>query len=190
LSGHVRIMSGVRPSFVMTTVVTSPAPSGARPSGGERRPPGLGPRSHRRRAVVGGIAIALLAVGCLLVTSDVRGRAEIRTAHVSLVSTGRQLGHLRSELAAIRRRLTAARSGRQAVIRSFDAAQSALSATQANLSTAEEGIHNQGLDLGALNTCVSDVEQALNQFAVGQTSGGVASLRASSTACPALGGAG
>ena len=46
------------------------------------------------------------------------------------------------------------------------------------------------VDLGMLDTCLSSVEQALNQLAVGQTAGGLASLRASSGSCTALDGAG
>jgi hypothetical protein len=184
------MVDGICPSIAMTTVVTSPPSSGTRPPERERRLPGFGPLGRRRRAAIGGVAVGLLAVASLLVTNDLRGRAEIRSDSASLMSTNRQLGHLRGQLAVIERRLATVRSGRQMATRSFDAVQSTLSATQATLSRDQAGIHSEGLDLGALDTCVSDVEQALNQFAVGQTSGGVLSLRASSTACSALEGAG
>jgi chromosome segregation ATPase len=127
-----------------------------------------------------------VAVACLLVTSDLEARAQIPTAAASLQSIDRHLSGLRTELGRAQRRLAGARTRGQAVTRSFDSAQSALSATQATLSGDERGIHSQGVDLGALDTCLSDVEQALNQFAVGQTTGGLVSLRASSTACSVL----
>jgi hypothetical protein len=50
----------------------------------------------------------------------------------------------------------------------------------------DAGIYLQGIDLGQLDSCLSGVQQALNQLAVGQKAGGLASLRASSSSCAAL----
>jgi hypothetical protein len=84
--------------------------------------------------------------------------------------------------------LAAARTWHAGVTSSFDAASSTLSATQSALSEAQANVHSQGVDVGKLDACVSAVEQALNQIAVGQTAGGLATLRASSLSCAALAG--
>jgi septal ring factor EnvC (AmiA/AmiB activator) len=172
----------------MTTAVTSPAGRGARASDTGRGL--LGFRSRRRRRATTAVAAALaLVAGCLLVASDLHARTEIRTTDVSLASADRQLSGLRSELARVRQRLAGARARDAVVTRSFDAAQSTLSATQKTLAHDEAGIHAEGVDVGVLDSCLSGVEQALNQIAVGQTAGGLASLRASSLSCSALNGA-
>jgi septal ring factor EnvC (AmiA/AmiB activator) len=169
----------------MTTAVTSPAGSGARASGPGRSL--LRFPSRRWRVTIAASAAALaLATGCLLVVSDVRARTEIRTTDVSLATVDHQLNGVRSELARARRRLAAAESRAAPVTRSFDAAQSTLAATQKSLSAAVAGVHSQGVDLGALNRCLSGVEQALNQISVGQTSAGLATLRTTSSFCAAL----
>ncbi len=174
----------------MTTAVTSPAGSGARVSKADRRLPGAGFRSRRwRRAVAAAAAVTALVSGCLLVTSDIKARAEIRTTDLSLATVAPRLNAIRAALGRDERRLAAAEARRAAVTRSFDAAQSTLSATQAGLARAQAGIRSQGVDLGVLDTCLSGVEEALNQIAVGQTSGGLASLRASSSSCSTLNGA-
>lgn len=177
--------AGVLPNVDMTTAVTSPAGSGARASGPGRSL--LRFPSRRWRVATGAAVLALaLATGCLLVVSDVQGRTEIRTTDVSLATVDHQLKGVQSELAGVRHRLAAADSGAATVTRSFDAAQSQLATTQKSLSAAEAGLHSQGVNLAALNNCLSGVEQALNEISVGQTSGGLATLRAASSACSAL----
>ncbi len=136
--------------------------------------------------MTGSVVVIALASGCLLAVTDLHARAEIRSADVSLTSAVHQLSGVRTELARAEKRLAGVWSARQALTRSFDTAQSTLSATQATLSKDEAGTHAQGVDLGELDTCLGAVEQALNQLAVGQTAGGLASLRASSSSCSAL----
>jgi septal ring factor EnvC (AmiA/AmiB activator) len=175
----------VLPNVAMTTAVTSPAGSGARASG-----PGRGLLrfpSRRWRVATGAAVLAVaLATGCLLVVSDVQARTEIRTTEVSLATVDQRLSGVQSELARARRRLAAADSGAATVTGSFDAAQSTLATTRKSLSAAEAGIHSQGVDLGVLNSCLSGVEEALNQISVGQTSAGLATLRAAASSCAAL----
>ena len=170
----------------MTTVVTSPAGSGARPAETERRLPRLPSRGRRRVLTAAGLVVIVLATGTLEVTTDLQARAQIRTADISLTSAVHQLGVVRGTLTRTEQRLGRARTGRQAVTRSFDRAQSTLAAAQAALSRDEAGIHTQGVDLGELDTCLGTVEQALNQLAVGQRASGLASLRASSSSCAVL----
>jgi chromosome segregation ATPase len=136
--------------------------------------------------MTGAVAVTALAAGCLLVASDLQARTEMGTVEVSTASVDHQLNGLRAELARADGRLAGARSRRTAVTRSFDAAQTALSTTQATLAKDQAGIQSQGIDLGVLDSCLSAVEEALNQIAVGQTAGGLASLQASSASCSAL----
>lgn len=170
----------------MTTVVTSPAGSGARPAQAERGLPG--PRFHGRRRwlTTGAVTVIALAIGTLLVATDLQARAQIRTDDVSLTAAVHQLTVVRQALTGAEQRLARARSARRVENRSFDSVQTTLSATQAALAHDEAGIYFQGVDLGQLDTCLSTVEQALNQLAVGQTAGGLASLRASSSSCAVL----
>ena len=126
----------------------------------------------------------------LLVATDVRGRAEIRSDQASAATASRQLAEVQGRLTRAEHRLTVARGYRAAVTGAVDAAQSSLTTTRDTLSRLEADIRSQGVDLGALDTCLNTVEQALNQFAVGQTVAGLASLRASSPACAALNEAG
>jgi len=171
----------------MTTAVTSPAGPGARSPGAGRRLLGLGSGSRRwRPAIAALLAVTVLAAGSLLVLSDVRARAEIRTTEVSMTSAAGRLSAIEGNLARVEERLTGARARRAAAVRSFDRAQATLSATQASLARAQAGVRSEGVDLGVLDTCVGGVEEALNQIAVGQTSGGLASLRAASSSCSAL----
>jgi len=132
------------------------------------------------------VAVLALAIGTLLVVTDLQARAQIRTDDVSLTSAVHQLTTVRRALTGAEQRLARARSGRRAVTRSFDSVQTSLSTTQSALAHDEAGNFFQGVDLGELDTCLATVEQALNQLAVGQTAGGLASLRASSSSCAVL----
>ncbi len=129
---------------------------------------------------------ATVVAGCLLVVTDVQARAGIRSNDATVASAGHRLAVLRGELAGAEARLSGVELRRTSVTRSFVAAQSALSTTQAALSATDAGIFSQGVDLGVLASCLGSVEEALNQLAVGQTAGGLASLRLSSSSCAAL----
>jgi hypothetical protein len=167
----------------MITAVTSPAGRGARAPDAGR---GLLRSPSRRRLVTAVVGVVVLVAGSLVLVSDLRARTEIGTADVSVTSAGHQLARLRTDLARAEQRLAGARARRAVVTRAFDDAQFTLSVTQKSLARDEAGIHSQGVDVGELDSCLSGVEQALNQISVGQTAGGLASLRASSSSCSAL----
>ena len=65
-------------------------------------------------------------------------------------------------------------------------AQASLSATQAGLSNANKSLASQGVDIAKLDTCLGGVERALNQIAVGDNSGAVASISGVSSSCQDL----
>jgi septal ring factor EnvC (AmiA/AmiB activator) len=174
----------------MTTAVTSPAGRGARRPDTETELPAPGDRTPGRWVRVGAVAVAALVVGSLLVVTDLRARSETTRVDLTLRSADGQLAARRHQLAPVERHLAGARAARVSATRSFDSAQAALKATQSALSSTEAGIRTDGVDLSALDTCLSDVEQALNQLSVGQTTGGLDSLRTSSTACAVLNGSG
>lgn len=177
----------------MTTEVTTPVGRGApapRPGGGPPRPGG-GPsgtgRLRGRRLVAG---VVILGLGAGLVVGHERTQAERRAAGVSLAPALRQLHRAQADLAGARRRLARARDRSRAVSRPFDVAEASLSSAQAEVARDDAGISSDGVDRGRLDDCVSRVEQALNQLAVGQTAGGLSSLRASSSSCAGLGAGG
>jgi septal ring factor EnvC (AmiA/AmiB activator) len=175
----------------MTTAVTSPAGPGARTSDGGRELSRFPFRWWPGRLLTSAaVAVLLVLAGSFLVVNDLSARTGIRTAAQSLAAADQRLAGLRRELAAAEQRLAGARKWQVAVTRTFDATQSTLASTQAELAQAQAGIHSQGVDVGRLDACLSGVEQALNQIAVGQTSGGLATMKASSSACATLDGAG
>jgi hypothetical protein len=168
----------------MPTAVTFPARSRARVPDAGTGPSRL--RWRRWRATAAGVAVAALAGGCLLVANDLSARSEIRTSDVSLAGAVHRLSGIWAELPRVEGGGAGARARRAAVTRSFAAAQGSLATTEAALSRAQQGMESQGVDLGKLDSCLSGVEEALNQIAVGQTGGGLASLRASSSSCAVL----
>jgi hypothetical protein len=132
------------------------------------------------------LAVTSLALGGALVVVHHRSQAETGAARVSLDTALHRLQGARADLSLAQQRLAAARRRGDGVTRSFAAAQAALSSTQARLATDDAGLYFDGVDLGQLDSCLGAVEQALNQLAVGQMAGGLASLRSSSPSCASL----
>jgi hypothetical protein len=60
-----------------------------------------------------------------------------------------------------------------------------LDSTNAAISSTEQGLFFGGYDIAALDTCLGGVTQALDQAAVGQTSGALSSLGSVSGSCSA-----
>ena len=141
--------------------------------------------------IVGAIVGAgLLGTG---VVSDVHVRSELRQAQTSLKATRSHLTlTLRSLLSAesTLAKTTSQRNVLQTQLtttsQELTAAQASLSATQAGLSDANKSLASQGVDISKLNTCLGGVERALNQIAVGDSSGAVASISGVSSSCQAL----
>jgi len=122
----------------------------------------------------------------LVVLDDFGTRDATAAAQSTLSSSTARLAELRTELAHAQQRLGGARRTDRAVVAEFDADQAALSSAQTALAHDEAGIRSGGVDLGQLDRCLDDVEQAINQMAVGQNAGGLGTLRASSSACAVL----
>jgi hypothetical protein len=172
----------------MTTAVTS---LGGRGPGSRSRDAALVPiglRSRRVRvAAVVAVVVAVVVATCLVVLDDLGTRGAAGSARASEVAATARLGELKTALSRAHRGLAAARRSDGAVVQAFDADEAALSAAQTHLAGDDAGIWTQGVDLGRLETCLSDVEQAVNQLAVGRSGGGLQSLRESTTACAVLG---
>jgi hypothetical protein len=164
-----------------------PARSGATP----RRP-----RFWRRRLVVAVAACALVAA----VASDVSVRLQLRQAHLDLASARRQLSLSLERLSAADSSLSVTADQRDALQALLQKTSSQLVDVSAQLgqvtgryNQAEQASYLQGLNVGALQTCLGGVEQALNQVSVHDQAGAVASLGSVSQACQAAalsGGAG
>jgi hypothetical protein len=171
----------------MTTAVTSLGGRGPASRLRDRIPVPIGYPSRRARAAVAVAALVVVVVAtCLVVLDDLGTRAAARSARAAEVATTARLGELQTALARAQGQLAAARRSDGAVVKVFDADEAALSAAQAGLAGDDAGIWTQGVDLGRLETCLGDVEQAVNQLAVGRSGGGLQSLRASAAACAVL----
>jgi hypothetical protein len=146
--------------------------------------------SFRSRRARGALAVALagavVTATCLVVVDDLGTRAAAGAARSGELSATAQLGLLKTALGRAEGRLAAARRSEGAAVKGFDTDEAALAAAQADLAGDDAGIWTQGVDLGRLETCLSDVDQAVNQLAVGGDGGGVQSLRTSTTACAVL----
>jgi len=156
--------------------------------GGTRtEPDDVAPTRRRRtrltRTAVIVCSLLVLVAAVSLILTDVRGRAELRQTQVDLSHASRTLSSVRSELATTERQLTSARIESAAVASFLTNTNASLSSTQKSITTDESGLFYQGVNLNALNGCLSGVEQALNQLSVGEASGALASLGSVSSDC-------
>jgi hypothetical protein len=133
---------------------------------------------RRQRVAVASVAIAVVLV-LAAIASDIKVRVDLAAANGSLDSAHSQIAISLQKLASVEGELTSVTGQR-------DALQNALSTTSAELTRADKGLFIQGASLAALNTCLAGVEQALNQIAVGDQSGAVASISAVSASCQVL----
>jgi len=140
------------------------------------------------------VGLGALSLG---VVSDVHVRSQLRLARSALGAARSHLARTLTRLDAAQSTLadtTSQRNALQGELTSTSAelaaVQSTLSSTQAGLSNAEKSLAFQGVDISVLNTCLTGVERALNQIAVGDNGGAVTSISAVSTSCQALQGQG
>jgi beta-xylosidase len=145
-------------------------------------------------ATAAALGFAALGVG---INSDLHTRSELRQARSALKATRSQVRLTLRTLTRVEAtllRTAAQRTDLQgelaATSQDLASAQANLSSTQAGLSDADKTVATQGVDITVLNTCLSGVEHALNQIAVGDDGGAVTSISAVSTSCQALQGQG
>ncbi len=136
-------------------------------------------RVRRRRAVV----LAILAAVAALTITDVRGRMEVGHIDAAQGVATTRLARFHVELGSGRVRI-GTESGKLEFDESTIAGQqSNLVATNNQTSAHDVGIFLDDVDFSALDGCLSGVTQALDQIAVGETSGGLDSLAAVAPTC-------
>jgi len=144
----------------------------------------VGPKPLKKLATVT-LTLAVVAATCVLLVTDVRGRAEVRSTARALASTRNRLEQEQAHLHRTQAQMRTSLSQAQALETSISETQTSLAASNAAISSVDRGLVFDGFDISALNSCLSGVTQALDQVAVGQTSGALSSLGAVSTSCSA-----
>jgi len=164
---------------------------GERPATGSLEPPRSGEPLEKTAPVTLGktatvaLALVILGVLCVLVATDLRGRAEVRRTTHTLASTHNSQARAAARLAATQAQMRATVIEVQSLEAGIAQAQTSLATTNAAISSTEQGLVLAGFDISALHTCLGGVTQALDQIAVGQTQGALASLGSVSTSCDA-----
>lgn len=139
-----------------------------------------------RSVVRVGLALALISAVPVLVVTDLHGRTQIRhedrvlaaTQH-HLVKTNATTSDTNDQTDAVYRAILKLESATLAT-------QDSLNGTNASISAADAQIFYAGVDLSVFDGCLAGVVQALDQVAVGQTGGAVASLSAVSGSCSSV----
>lgn len=159
-------------------------------SGAPRAHRGARPRvrpAHRRqrRSRVGTVLGAAAAVGLLasLIGNELQANARFDTAHRSLLATRYGIDLVEASLAGARGELAAVdgQVGAATVALQQDSAE--LQAARSALTDAQAHVWQQTSTIGALNTCLGGVEQALNALSVDDQGHAIAALQAVASSC-------
>ncbi len=138
----------------------------------------VGPEPLKKLATIT-LTLAVVAGISVLLVTDVRGRAEVRSTTGALASTHSRLEQEQAHLHSTQAQMRTALSQAWALEASISETQTSLAASNAAISAVDRGLVFDGFDISALNTCLSGVTQALDQVAVGQTSGALVVPRGS-----------
>ncbi len=139
-----------------------------------------GQRPRRRLLVV--YAMGLLVLASVVVAAFQlhsqwgRTNGSLTTTRAELRRTIQQIATSRAALAKVGHQSTAAGQ-------TLETETARLGADQQQLSAAEANIHNNGVSISDLDTCLSGVEKALNQISLGNTSGAAGTLNGVSASC-------
>ncbi len=161
-------------------------------------------RRVRRRLLAAAAVLAAVALLIAGVLSDLHVRAELRSARLSLGVTRARLADTLHNLSAVESRLVVATNRSDSLQVTLDTTEvelataeeslastaSNLASTKTSLANASAGLFYQGADIAALNTCLDGVAKALNQIAVGNQPGAVASLGVVAGSCQSAQGQG
>jgi septal ring factor EnvC (AmiA/AmiB activator) len=142
---------------------------------------GLGLPNKKMVAVA--LLLVIVAVASVLVVTDLRGRAEGAVTTRALASTKALQQQRARDLLDTQQQIGSTAAEVQRLGTSISKTQASLATSSASFSSTERSLFFGGFDISALNSCLSGVTQALDQVAVGQTKGALASLRAVSTTC-------
>jgi hypothetical protein len=136
----------------------------------------------RRRRSRAGLAIAL--VGLVLV-AVAAGETYVQHASVdpSLASARTDLDQTLGRLDAARDQLAATTTQSETVEHSLASDTALLTQDQAQLADTDTRTHLQGVNVSDLRICLAGVEQALNQFALGDRTGAMSTLGGVTGSC-------
>jgi hypothetical protein len=131
------------------------------------------------------LTVTILSAGCILLGTDLRGRAELHRTQTQLTTTEahERLGRL--HLRSTRTQVGTASADVRSLQASISRTQASLATTNAAITSTEQGLFFGGFNISALNSCLAAVTQALDQIAVGQRAGALFSLGAASPSCNA-----
>ncbi len=148
---------------------------------GNRR--GAGRRwSWWRPALIG--AVGLLVLVATVVVSIGNDHRLVRT-NDSIKATRAELDRTAAEVTAARAHLAAAASQSAAAGTALAAASNQLTQVRAQVASAQAGVRLDGVSISELQTCLSGVDQVLNEISLGDAAGAAAILRQNSASCQA-----
>jgi hypothetical protein len=142
----------------------------------------LRPRWPGRTAVtsVVGALILVTAVAASLFDHD-----RLQRTDASIATTRADLHRTLTEIAGARNRLAKAAQASGAAANALVTASTQLSAVQAQLTAAQTTIRLDGVNIADLDTCLTGVNQALNEISLGNQSGAAAILHQYEGSCQA-----
>ncbi len=142
---------------------------------------------RRRRLVVSAVVAALLGSVFALALTDLHGRAQVKHNDSQLAVADHQVAALRKSLASTRSQADFVGQEIREVATSILQTQANDTSTESSIYVTEAGLFFAGYDIGQLDVCLGGVTQALDQVAVGQNRGALASLGSVSSNCNAAG---
>lgn len=178
------VFDAVRPGGALDQP-TAPHPGRAAEEGAETTgtPAPVGTDRTGRRLMMA-LSAALLVLAALVVVGAVaHGNLEHTTATLGVERI--RLSQSDAQLNAARHRLAAVESQSDTAGRALSAASSRLATAQSQLARAQADVSTQGVSISNLDTCLAGVEKALNQLALADQPGAVATLQSVASNCRA-----
>jgi hypothetical protein len=166
-----------------------PGPDGwvdDQPSTVEVEPTDTPPAALRRRRRRRHLLLVYVVVSMMLLTAVVVGvqaNRQLTRTDASLAAVRGQLQRTTAQVATARSQLATAAAHSEADQRTLHTESAQLAADQAQLAQAQADVHAKGVSIGQLDLCLSGVEQALNQIAVGDQAGAVTTLHGVAANC-------
>jgi hypothetical protein len=144
-------------------------------------PPAALRRRRRRRRLL----LVYVVVSMMLLTAvvGVQANRQLTRTDASLAAVRGQLQRTTAQVATARSQLATAAAHSEADQRTLHTESAQLAADQAQLAQAQADVHAKGVSIGQLDLCLSGVEQALNQIAVGDQAGAVTTLHGVAANC-------
>jgi hypothetical protein len=165
-----------------------PAPDGwidDRPSDVKAEPteaqPAVRRRRRRRRLLVVYAVVSILLMTAMVV--GVQANRQLTRTDASLASIRSQLRRTTAQVATARSELNTAVAHSVADDATLQTETAQLAADQSQLAKVQADVHAKGVSIGQLDLCLSGVEQALNQIAVGDQPGAATTLNGVSANC-------